>query len=409
MHGAALHMACSGGQEDIVKLLLEKGAEVNTAFEDDGTPLSSLCYMDAWEDVAKAPEKIEAIARLLIESSADINKAGGKHGYPINRASHFQPARFVKFLLGQGATVDVKDEMGRCPVLFAAVPGIDNLRAILEAGGDAEACDGLQRTAVHWAAMGGHAEAFKLLLSSLPSAAVDAPDNDGWTPLCWAAYGVDPWRSNRTSERFDQAKTIRTLLEYGANRFIVAEGPVRRWTPVKIARYCRASDTVIALLEKGIDYIGPVTPETEGFVSTGARDGGSGWCVCCVSVSRSLLASYLGRWTITDWKTCLSHLRHAGVLDTSAQCVLISGYVRNATRAERLSMPIMSLRELAMSLSRRRRRRVKVIRVHRRIRARRMMIPSRTMKNEFRVVRGEVLGGMWDRGELWRLEALRWI
>ena len=59
---------------------------------------------------------------------------------------------------------------------------------------------------------------------------------------------------------------------------------MRRWTPLKIAKYCGAGDTVVALLEKGIGDKGPTTPETEDFISTRARDGGGSGCDFCASV-----------------------------------------------------------------------------------------------------------------------------
>ena len=304
-YGAPLHAACLGGKADVIQLLLDKGAEINTPYEDMGTPLLTLFHSAFDKDDIEALARIEAIARTLIDKGADVNRLGGKWGYPISRAAFCQPPRFVKFLLDQGAKVDVKDAAGRCPVLIAACNGIDNLQAILAAGGDINARDGLQRTALHWAAFGGRPQALELVLSSLPSAAVNTPDIDGWTPLCWAAYAVRGWA--HVGESASQTRIVQTLLEHGADRFYVAGGPVRKWTPVKIARYCGASEAVVALLEKGVDGAGPVTPETEEFVSKTARDGEGGCDLCPLvgltfSFPLSFFFSYL-RGHLRAWLT----------------------------------------------------------------------------------------------------------
>lgn len=281
-YGAALHMACWGLSEEVVKLLLDKGADVNAVFEDMGTPLLMLAHPWVAPQDEENVRKQEAIARLLTEHNADLNKFGGKYGYALNRVAMMQRESFVRLFLELGARADVKDTHGRSPVHLAAHGGIGNLRAILEDGGDPEALDGMQRTPVHYAAFGARAQALDFLLSSLGSKYVDVPDIDGWTPLCWAAFCVRD--GMEITESCDQLKTIRVLLERGADRFIVAAGPLRSWTPIKIARYCGASDVVIELLRAGIDGQDPVTPETEDYTSRKARDG-EGACDVCNSVS----------------------------------------------------------------------------------------------------------------------------
>src|ERR687897_3027909 len=68
-------------------------------------------------------------------------------------------------------------------------PGSSSACALLAGVAAADARDKLGRTALHWAAMGGHLEIVRMLLDA--GAPADAPDKNGWTPLSLIEDGVD--------------------------------------------------------------------------------------------------------------------------------------------------------------------------------------------------------------------------
>ncbi|KAK8115574.1 hypothetical protein PG984_012076 [Apiospora sp. TS-2023a] len=74
--GTPLHMASSSGQLEVVKLLLEKGANVNTIDGYGMTPLHRVAWKGQLE-----------VANLLIEKGADINAVDLSGLTPLNRAS----------------------------------------------------------------------------------------------------------------------------------------------------------------------------------------------------------------------------------------------------------------------------------------------------------------------------------
>lgn len=67
--GNALQAASSKGHEKVVKLLLEKGANINTQGGVDRNALQAAC--GAGHD---------NVVKILVEKGADINGQGGKYG-----------------------------------------------------------------------------------------------------------------------------------------------------------------------------------------------------------------------------------------------------------------------------------------------------------------------------------------
>lgn len=89
------------------------------------------------------------------------------------------------------------------PVLEAARAGdVRGLRALLDAGASPEEPDAHGRRALHWAAIGGSAEAGELLLDR--GADPDAEAQHGMTPLHWAALA-------------GRARAVELLLRRGAD------------------------------------------------------------------------------------------------------------------------------------------------------------------------------------------------
>ncbi|OTA02295.1 hypothetical protein A9Z42_0026630 [Trichoderma parareesei] len=251
--GAAIHQACRYSCFDVLKYLVENGANVNQVVTHGiaGTPLQAACMAF----VTESDRMVDKMVEYLLDHGADVTVEGGLNGNALNAAACAATPDIVKLFLDKGAVVDIRDPFGRMPVHSAAFHGIDILEVILNAGGDVGVKDFTGRTALHWAVQPGRLQAVEKIISLLPDKkAVDEPDIDGWTPLCWAARGVGNWlHQDVAGEPQEQVEVMKTLLKNGVNRFVRASVGRQKWTPLKIARFHGASDEVIQLLKHGLD------------------------------------------------------------------------------------------------------------------------------------------------------------
>ncbi|KAH7109731.1 hypothetical protein B0J13DRAFT_600603 [Dactylonectria estremocensis] len=105
-----LMLASYYGHCVVVKLLLEKGAEIEAKDSEHGrTPLS----WAGWNGH-------EAMVRLLLESGADIECKAEDGRTPLSRAAVDGREAMVKLLLERGADIECKAEDGRTPLSRAA-------------------------------------------------------------------------------------------------------------------------------------------------------------------------------------------------------------------------------------------------------------------------------------------------
>jgi ankyrin repeat protein len=89
----ALHEEVLDGREEIVKLLLAKGADVNTGTSEEGwTPLHVTCWTNS-----------EPMLKILLDAGADINKPDSSGNAPLHEAVTHSRASFVEILLEHGA------------------------------------------------------------------------------------------------------------------------------------------------------------------------------------------------------------------------------------------------------------------------------------------------------------------
>lgn len=151
-----LHEAVTEKHPDIVRLLLASGADPNVQNSAGHTALTAAIRQQQADDV-----------NLLLEHGADINGASRQGETPLLRAIRSDcELKFVKWVLGKGATVRVCDEAGTTPLHEAITRDREELALLLiEEGSDVSATMINGGTPIHLAALKGWAETVKTLLA----------------------------------------------------------------------------------------------------------------------------------------------------------------------------------------------------------------------------------------------------
>jgi ankyrin repeat protein len=201
----SLTWAALDGQKDLVKRLLGEGQNVNQLDQRGWTPL-----------MAAADEGHIDIVRLLIDWGADINAKRKDDGYTaLMIASYKGRADIVKLLIECGAKVDARDSRDHSALFHAVVRGQSEIVKILaENGADVNASfETLGRTPLTLASSYGYPEVVKVLLEH--GANVNAKSNAGWAALCYAEIGSKV-EDLTAGERAWYSETIRLLRAAGA-------------------------------------------------------------------------------------------------------------------------------------------------------------------------------------------------
>ncbi|KAJ5552381.1 hypothetical protein N7494_001759 [Penicillium frequentans] len=180
----AMILAAARGQKAIIKLLVERGADLEVNDEYSRTPLhhAARCGSDT-------------VAKLLLEEGADLEAKDGDFRTPLQHAAMRGHEAVLKLLLEEGADSEAKDKYSRTPLHHAARCGSDTVaKLLLEGGADSEAKDGDFRTPLQHAAMRGHEAVVKLLLErgAKVDPEVDAKKYDGWRPLAQMVEDFHP-------------------------------------------------------------------------------------------------------------------------------------------------------------------------------------------------------------------------
>lgn len=190
------------------RLLIERGADVNAQSKQGRTPLM----------VASLRRGGSAIVALMLAKGADVNLRSGRGETALALAASVGDAETVKLLLTKGADPNIPDRTGATPINRASSgkhaevvqllirKGVDVNNANTVAGPPVKngPINRLKITALHNAAAFGPVEMVRDLLKA--GAKVDARDSRGLTPLHFAL-----------ASEYPSLETVRVLLQAGSD------------------------------------------------------------------------------------------------------------------------------------------------------------------------------------------------
>lgn len=251
-----LHLASRKGDLEIVKILIDKGAEINSTDRRGWTPLDLAssrghvnvvkllleegAYVEPINDqgwvslIAASEEGHLEVVQLLLETDADINAATRNGLTALIHASDEGHLAIVQMLLDKGAKINTATKDGWTALIMASGKGhLEVVQLLLENDADIEITDSIGLTALISASNEGH---FKVVMCLLEKGADTAvTDDNGLTALGRAA----------ASRHLD---VVKLLLDHGANIEAVNN---KGFTILSAAAYFGDIEVVRLLLDKG--------------------------------------------------------------------------------------------------------------------------------------------------------------
>jgi ankyrin repeat protein len=274
--GNAVMDAANQGSLDIVRMLVEKGADPNAGM---GVAVAMrypevVEYLESKGAREEVPPLLIAARRgdlkaleTSIVARVDLNAVDGWGRTALYRAAHYGQAEVVKRLITAGANLEVmtpedfwtplhvaangndvaviqalvagkaniearKDSSYMTPLLVALMnQAPDAVKALLAAGADPNVWTDSDTTAVRRAALYGHLAMTKALIAA--GARVNDAHGSGWEPPLHAVVGLcGPLPANDPENDYYRVTVMKALVAAGADRLAKnAEGK----TPLEIA------------------------------------------------------------------------------------------------------------------------------------------------------------------------------
>ena len=237
-----LSWAAKYGHVPILKLLVKKGAGVNSKDRSDMTPLmwaakngclagvelliengADIDSIDATRKTAlhwAAPGHYDLTLKMSLAKGGFINLSKDDAWTPGLAAGAFSHEATMKLLIKRGAEVDSRDEEGRTSLLYAAESGNETaVNLLIKRGAEVDSRDDEGLTSLFYAAESGNETAVNLLIER--GAEVDSRDDEGWTSLLYAAESGNETavdllieRGAEVDSRDNQGRTRYQMLQH---------------------------------------------------------------------------------------------------------------------------------------------------------------------------------------------------
>ncbi|KAM4756310.1 ankyrin-1 isoform 11-T11 [Cyanocitta cristata] len=247
-----LYMAAQENHLEVVKFLLENGANQNVATEDGFTPLA-VALQQGHENVVahlinygtKGKVRLPALhiaarnddtrtAAVLLQNDPNADVLSKTGFTPLHIAAHYENLSVAQLLLNRGASVNFTPQNGITPLHIASRRGnIIMVRLLLDRGAQIETRTKDELTPLHCAARNGHVRIAEILLDH--GAPIQAKTKNGLSPIHMAAQG-------------DHLDCVRLLLQYSAE---IDDITLDHLTPLHVAAHCGHHRVAKLLVEKG--------------------------------------------------------------------------------------------------------------------------------------------------------------
>lgn len=179
IYAAEISSAIDSGYVSVVSDILKDNPEVlNLRDNDFFTPLNRACLKGQTE-----------IVRLLLDKGADLSIGDNENSLPIHCAAISGDTSVVGLLLGRGADINAIDYNGMTPLMFAVSYGKgDVANYLLDSGADVNVVSSYTMTALHFAINGGQENLVAGILKR--GADPNAKNGNGNSPLFLALYNA---------------------------------------------------------------------------------------------------------------------------------------------------------------------------------------------------------------------------
>jgi ankyrin repeat protein len=211
-HWTPLHVASHFGNIEIAGLLLDHGADLEAACGDIGEkPLHRVS-----SGQYRSPEDGVSVAQLLLDRGADVNSQRKDNWTPLHVASYIGNIEIAGLLLEYGADLEAAwGDMGDKPLhqlsygkYRSPEDGVKVAQLLFDRGADVNTRRNDRRTPLHVASYSGNSEIVQLLIDH--GAEVDAVDDFGKAPLHDVSLG-------KYESQDDGVRVARLLLDHGAD------------------------------------------------------------------------------------------------------------------------------------------------------------------------------------------------
>ncbi|KAG7488575.1 hypothetical protein MATL_G00035650 [Megalops atlanticus] len=267
-YSSPLHLAVRGGNIEAIKFCIANGAKIDQKQCDQSTALHFACTQGAIEAV-----KLMLAAYDRVEDIINITDSAKQT--PLHRATVFDHAELVEYLILQGADINSIDCKGHSPLLLATSCGAwRTVELLLSKGADLKTKDKMGCNFLHLATLqpkGLRNLPDDILQNSSVKELLSEEDNEGCTPLHYACrlgipdsvqnmlclkVSVDLKSKDKKSAlhfaaEYGRINTCHRLLETVTDSRLLNEGDDWGMTPLHLASRGGHTKVVELLLRKG--------------------------------------------------------------------------------------------------------------------------------------------------------------
>ena len=171
-----LHVASISGELTTVKMLVKAGADVRATDAERETCLLFAAYFG----------HTDTVRYLVCLPEVDLNHQESTNCTALHIAVKRKHADVVEVLIDAGADIETKNDEGRSPLHVASISGeLTTMKMLVEAGADVRATDAKRVTCLTLATYFGHTDTVRYLVS-LPEVDLNQQDCGNYTALHFA-------------------------------------------------------------------------------------------------------------------------------------------------------------------------------------------------------------------------------